>query len=137
MKKIQSLFVAVLCMAVMGIVNAKDPSPASIAGAKTIDAAQAKALFDKGTLFVDVRSDKDWAAGRIPDAVHIELKKVFSEATLGKEAKKSDPIVIYCNGVSCHRSSKATAQAVGWGYTNVNYYRLGYPDWKSAGYPTE
>lgn len=137
MKKIQSLFVAILCMAVMGIVNAKEPSPTTIAGAKTIDGAQAKALFDKGALFVDVRSDKDWAAGRIPDAVHIELKKVLSEATLGKEAKKSDSIVMYCNGVGCHRSSKASAKAVGWGYTNVHYYRLGYPDWKSAGYPTE
>jgi len=137
MKKIQSLFIAVLCMSVMGIVNAKDPSPTTVAGAKTINSAQAKALFDKGVLFVDVRSNKDWAAGRIPDAVHIELKKVLSEATLGKEAKKSDPVVMYCNGVSCYRSSKASAKAVGWGYTNVYYYRLGYPDWKSAGYPTE
>lgn len=137
MKKIQSLFIAVLCMAVMGLVSAKEPSPTTVAGAKTIDAAQAKALFDKGVLFVDVRSDKDWAAGRIPDAVHIELKKVFSEATLGKEAKKSDPVVIYCNGVGCHRSSKASALAVGWGYSDIYYYRLGYPDWKSAGYPTE
>lgn len=137
MRKIQTLFIAVFCIALMGVVNAKEPSPTTVAGAKTINATQAKALFDKGALFVDVRSNKDWAAGRIPDAVHIELKKVFSEATLGKEAKKSDPIVIYCNGVSCYRSSKASKKAVGWGYTNVSYYRLGYPDWKSAGYPTE
>ena len=137
MRRIQTLFIAVFCVALMGIAHAKDPSPTTIAGAKTVDGAQAKALFDKGVLFIDVRSDKDWAAGRISDAVHIELKKVLSEATLGKHAKKSDPIVIYCNGVSCHRSSKASAKAVGWGYTNVHYYRLGYPDWKSAGHPTE
>ena len=137
MRKIQTLFIAIFCMSLMSVVNAKEPSPTSITGAKTIDSAQAKALFDKGVLFIDVRSDKDWAAGRIPDAIHIELKKVLSEATLGKQAKKADPVVFYCNGVGCYRSSKASKKAVGWGYTNVNYYRLGYPDWKSSGYPTE
>jgi rhodanese-related sulfurtransferase len=136
MKKFQSLLLAMIFMGFVGSAIAAD-SPVSIEGAKSVDAAQAKALFDKGALFVDVRSDKDWAAGRMPDAVHLELKKVFTEESLGKVAKKTDPIVIYCNGASCDRSSKATASAVGWGYTNVHYYRLGFPDWKSAGYPTE
>lgn len=136
MNKIQPLFLSVLFIFSIGSAQAKE-SPVNVAGAKTVNASEAKTLFDKGTLFIDIRSDKDWAAGRIPDAVHIELKKVFSEATLGKEAKKADPIVFYCNGVSCMRSSKASAKAVGWGYTNVYYYRLGFPDWKAAGYPTE
>lgn len=134
--KIDALLITALLMMTMGSAFAKE-SPATVDGAKTINASEAKALFDKGVLFVDVRSNKDWAAGRIPDAVHIELKKVLSEETLAKEAKKSDPIVIYCNGVSCLRSSKASIKAVGWGYTNVHYYRLGFPDWKAAGYPTE
>ena len=134
--KIYALLASVLLVMTSGSVLAKE-SPATIEGAKTVNASEAKALFDKGVLFVDVRSDKDWAAGRIPDAVHIELKKVLTEATLSKEAKKADPIVIYCNGVSCMRSSKASTKAVGWGFTNVHYYRLGFPDWKAAGYPTE
>ena len=112
-------------------------SPESIPGATTVSAAEAKALFDKGVLFIDVRSDKDWAAGRIPDAVHIELKKVYSPETLGAEAKKGQEIVLYCNGHSCMRSSKATAKAVEWGYTKVSYFRDGFPAWKAAGYPVE
>lgn len=137
MKFIQRIILACLFIVFANTVYAAKESPVSVDGATTVNAAQAKALFDKGALFVDVRSDKDWAAGRIPDAVHIELKKVFSAETLGKEAKKSEPIVIYCNGVSCMRSSKASVKAIEWGYTNVNYYRLGFPDWKAAGYPTE
>lgn len=136
MNKFHPLFLSVFFLFTIGQAQAKE-SPTTVAGAKTINAAEAKALFDKGALFVDVRSNKDWAAGRIPDAVHIELKKIFSEATLGKEAKKAESVVFYCNGVSCMRSSKATAKAVGWGYTNSYYYRLGFPDWKAAGYPTE
>ena len=112
-------------------------SPLSVEGTTLVDTAKAKALFDEGVLFVDVRSDKDWNAGRIPDAAHIELKKVFSEATLSEEEKKSNPIVVYCNGEKCMRSSKASALAVGWGFTKVYYYRDGFPAWKKAGYPVE
>jgi len=112
-------------------------SPQTIAGATTVNTTEAKALFDKGVIFIDVRSNKDWAAGRIPDAVHIELKKVLSETTLSKEVGKNDEMVIYCNGEKCMRSSKATAKAVGWGFNKIHYYRDGFPAWKKAGYPVE
>jgi len=112
-------------------------SPATVAGATTIDGAKAKAMFDKGVVFVDMRTDKDWGAGRIPGAVHLELSKVFSDASLGAKVKKDQEVVMYCNGVSCLRSSEASAKAVGWGYKKVHYYRLGFPDWKAAGYPVE
>lgn len=138
MNMLKSVSIAiVLLMLGIAAVQAEKVSPESVAGATTIDAKQAKAMFDKGTVFVDVRSDKDWGAGRIPDAVHLELKKVFSDETLGKSVKKDQDVVLYCNGPSCLRSSEASAKAVGWGYTKVHYYRMGYPDWKQAGFPTE
>jgi rhodanese-related sulfurtransferase len=137
MKKLVSLCGSLILFSLIGGVHAADESPETIAGAKTIDVAEAKSLFDNGTAFIDVRSDKDWAAGRIPDAVHMELKKVFSAETLGNEVKKDEAVVFYCNGTSCMRSSKASETAVEWGYSNVYYFRLGYPAWKAAGYPTE
>ena len=112
-------------------------SPTTIAGAKTVNAAEAKALFDKGVVFLDVRKDKDWAAGRVPDAVHIELKKKLNDASMSAEIKKDQDVVIYCNGHKCMRSSKASAKAVGWGFKKVYYFRDGYPAWKAAGYPVE
>lgn len=115
----------------------KKVSPTNVTGAITVDAKKAKALFDKGVIFVDVRSNKDYAAGRIPDSVHIELKKIYNKDSLGKHVKPGDAVVIYCNGHSCLRSSKAAAQAVSWGYNKVYYFRDGYPSWKSAGFPVE
>jgi rhodanese-related sulfurtransferase len=112
-------------------------SPMEISGAKTVSVSEAKALFDEGVAFVDVRKDSDWEAGRVPDAVHIELKKVYSPETLGAEVPKADKVVFYCNGEKCMRSSKATAKAVEWGYTNVYYFRDGFPAWKAAGYSVE
>ena len=134
---ISSLMAFLMLFVMVSAASAKPPSPTTVAGATTIDAAKAKALFDKEVAFIDVRSNKDWNAGRIPGAVHIELKKVYSEATLGKEVKKDQEVVIYCNGPSCHRSSKAAAKAVKWGYKKVYYFRTGYPAWKGAGYPVE
>lgn len=115
----------------------KKISPKKVSGAVTVDAKKAKQLFDKGVVFIDVRKDKDYAAGRVPDAVHIELKKVYSKGTLGKVVKPHQPVVIYCNGHSCTRSAKATKKAVSWGYKKVYYYRDGFPSWKSNGYPVE
>ncbi len=112
-------------------------SPTSVDGATTVSSAEAKGLFDSGVLFVDVRSDKDWNAGRIPGAVHLELNDVYNEKSLTAEAKQDDKIVIYCNGDSCHRSSAASVKAVAWGYKHIYYYRDGFPAWKAAGYPVE
>ena len=65
-------------------------SPTEISGAVTVDAAQAKELFDRGVIFVDVRKKSDWDAGRIPGAKHIELKKKYNEASLGKVIAKGN-----------------------------------------------
>ena len=109
----------------------------TIDGAKTISATEAKTLFDKGVVFLDVRKDKDWSAGRVPDAVRIELKNKLNDGSLSAEIKKDQEVVIYCNGEKCMRSSKASNMAVGWGYKNVYYFRDGFPAWKAAGYPVE
>jgi len=114
-----------------------DVSPQKINGATTIDAIKAKQLFDQGALFVDVRRTSDWDSGRIPDALHLELKKVFSIETLSEEAKKDEPIIIYCNGEKCLRSSKATVLAVEWGFKNIYFFRDGFPSWKMASFPVE
>jgi rhodanese-related sulfurtransferase len=116
---------------------AAEMSPETIPGATTISATEAKKLFDEGIPFVDVRKNSDWEAGRVPEAYHIELKKVFSESELGKVVKTDEPFVIYCNGPKCMRSSRASAMAVKWGFSKVHYFRDGFPAWKAAEFPVE
>jgi len=137
MKHLTLSFIILLFSIASPVVAGSKISPTSVDGATTVDTAKAKALFDKGVIFVDVRKDKDWNAGRVPDAVHIELKKVLSEETLSKDVKKDQEVVIYCNGEKCLRSSSASAKAVGWGFSKVYYYRDGFPAWKAAGHPVE
>lgn len=129
---------AILAASLPAAYAAGKVSPETIKGATTVDGAKAKELFDKGVTFVDTRSDKDWNAGHVPGAKHIDVEKPgFTAAALEKLAKKDKEVVFYCNGVSCPRSSIATEKAVEWGYSKIYYYRLGFPDWKGAGYPVE
>jgi len=112
-------------------------APMSVAGATTVTTDEAHDLFKQGALFVDVRRDSDWEAGRIAGAVHLNLKKTLSEASLAKEAGTDEAIVMYCNGPKCLRSSEACAKAAGWGFNKLYYYRDGFPAWKMAGYAVE
>jgi rhodanese-related sulfurtransferase len=128
-----TLVALTLCMPAV----AGEVSPQSIDGAVTLDTAEAKAMFDREVAFVDVRKDSDWDAGRIPGAIHLDIKSKFSEESLAGEIEKGESVVIYCNGASCMRSSDASAMAVGWGFTRVHYYRDGFPAWKAAGNPVE
>lgn len=116
---------------------AAETAPTQVDGAVTVDTDKARSLFEQEVAFVDVRKDSDFDAGRIPGAIHIELKKKFDEESLSSEVKKNEPVVFYCNGQSCMRSSNATKLAVGWGFTKVHYYRDGFPAWKAAGNPVE
>ena len=114
-----------------------EDSPLTVEGARTVNATEAKALFDKGVTFVDLRTDAAFDAGRIPGAVHLEFKTNFTDETLGKEAKKDQEVVLYCSGPTCMRAPEGSKKAVSWGFTKVFYYRGGFPSWQKAGYPVE
>ncbi len=114
-----------------------ETSPETVAGATTVTPQVAKTMFDDGAIFIDVRSQTDWDAGRIPDAIHLNVKSALSKEALLEEVSLEDPLVFYCNGHACMRSSKAAGMAVTWGFKNVYYFRDGLPAWKTAGYPVE
>lgn len=137
MKRLRVL-AALFVFAFLTVPNAgAQESPLTVEGATTVDAAAAKALFEKGVTFVDVRSIDLWEAGRVPGAKHLELFTAFNKDALAKIAAKDKEVVIYCAGPGCKRSSKACVKAVDWGYTKVYYFRGGYPAWRTAGYPTD
>ena len=102
-------------------------SPLQVEGATTVDAATAKALFDRAVPFVDVRTKDLWEAGHVPGANFQDLFNDFNEGNLQKVAAKDQEVVIYCDGPGCKRSSKACAKAVSWGFEKVYYFRGGFP----------
>lgn len=110
----------------------------SVKGATTVDTKQARALFDKETLFVDVRLKTLSDAGKIAGSIVLDYKNgKFTKEALMEEAGIDEGVVIYCNGVKCPLSAAAAEKALSWGYKKVYYYREGYPVWKKAGHPIE
>lgn len=112
-------------------------APDSVEGATTISAEQAKALYDQGLVFIDVRNPRLYARRHIPGGHHLDLMNSFTKESLEAVVGYEEPLVIYCSGVKCSRSSRSTAFAVSWGFKRVHYFRGGIVDWKKAGYPVE
>ena len=69
-----------------------------VKGATTVDVVTAKALFDRGAPFIDVRPDVSWEKGHIRSAVHLDVVNVFSEVELSKIVSKDQDVVMYCSG---------------------------------------
>lgn len=120
--------------------NAGNPdyrSPEEVPGTTTITAEEVKKLYDEGVVIIDVRNPRLYARRHIPGSHHLDLKTAYNEDSLAALVNKDDPVVIYCSGVKCSRSYRASGQAVSWGYTKVKYFRGGITDWRNAGYPVE
>lgn len=83
-----------------------------------------------GTVYVDVREDREWLAGRMPGAVHIG-RGVLEATVQHVLPDPSTPIVLYCAGGN--RSALAADVMHAMGYTNVASMIGGIRAWMQAG----
>ena len=109
-----------------------------IKGARTVDSKGVIELISTtpDLAIIDNRTKADFDGGHIEGAVNIVDSDMTAESVLAGVVKsKAAPVLFYCNGVKCGRAAKATAKAVGWGYSRVYYYALGILDWKANQFP--
>ena len=114
------------------------PRPAS-AQASFISLAEAKAHFDaRDALFVDARGPEEYAEGHIPGAVNL-MPDDFraTDPSISARLPKGRPIVTYCDGPDCGKSSQLADRLVGAGYSKVSIFVEGWPAWEQAGYPAQ
>lgn len=139
MKYLSSLILGLFLIFSLPAQAVKNPSPTEVKGTTAIDAQQARELWLKGTKFIDPRSTSDWNAGRIPGALHMEMgKPVYnSDTALEFLGSYGAPVVAYCNAEACHRAAQLAEKLVEWGFTQVYYFRLGYPAWLETQSPFE
>ena len=83
-------------------------------------------------LIVDSRPARKYDKGHIVPAINISNTQ-FEEMTHLLPEDKSSLLIFYCGGLKCPLSHKSAAKAEALGYTNVQVYAAGYPDWKEAG----
>jgi len=115
----------------------RDAEILSVKGVATIDIDTAKELWESGVTFVDVRDRLAFNAGHLPGAIHLDLHVDFTEERLSEFVDRNEKVVMSCWGKDCPYAAHACAKAFTWGYTQVNYFAGGFPDWSAAGYPVE
>ena len=102
--------------------------------ATSIDVTTAKALHERGVVFVDVFWQ--WVSEHIP-ASHLmeEGAGELTEAELLQVVAKNEEVV-FCGG-DARSVANASAKAVTWGFEKVYHFQGGTQAWKNAGYPVE
>ncbi|HET7225243.1 MAG TPA: rhodanese-like domain-containing protein [Candidatus Eisenbacteria bacterium] len=85
-------------------------------------------------VLIDVREDHEWAAGRLPGAMHLS-RGVLEREIESNFADKTTPLVLYC--AAGNRSVLAAESLQRMGYTNVVSLDGGFRGWREAGLPIE
>jgi len=143
---ISSLFVFGLMMSLA--VAATIETPTALKGAEVIDATKAKSLIDSGIKLIDTRIAIEFAEAHIKGASNVPYKEKSAKAVDFDAAQdtfdlaklpgdKNAGIIFQCNGPECWKSYKAAIAAQKNGYKKIYWFRGGFPEWKSKGYPTE
>ena len=102
---------------------------------KETNVPDVKRRIDSGEklLLVDVREDNEWAAGHLPNALHLG-KGIIERDIEQRVPDKAAKLVLYCGGG--FRSALAADNLQKMGYTNVESMDGGWKGWLEAGLPT-
>jgi rhodanese-related sulfurtransferase len=82
-------------------------------------------------ILLDVRPEKEYNAGHIPNALNIPIDQLPKRI---KELKKSKQYIAYCRGPFCVYADEAVAMLVKKGY-KAKRLNEGFPDWNLEGLP--
>lgn len=104
----------------------------SLSGAEQADTLKATRLYNDDALVLDVREDKEYAAGHIPKAKHIPLGQLAGRLQ-EIEKFKGKPILVTCR--SGHRSARACGMLKKAGFETVYNQAGGILAWERANLP--
>lgn len=120
-------------------------TPRELKGAKVVDAKTvATLLSSRSAKYIDTRNAAEFKEAHVPGSVLIPYVEKsakdpdfaanldeFNVAELGPD--RNAELVFGCNGPECWKSHKASIAALKAGYTHVNWFRGGLPEWRAAG----
>jgi rhodanese-related sulfurtransferase/ABC-type phosphate/phosphonate transport system substrate-binding protein len=119
-------------------------TPRALPGADVVDAKAVSQLLQAGAIYVDTRTEAEFKAGHVPGAKLVpyhekSAKDADFDASLDKfdlaqlGSDRNAELIFACNGAECWKSFKASQAAMKAGYKNVNWFRGGFPEWRSSG----
>ena len=138
--RIVNAVITIMCSLLLfnGTVWAEKPfAPEKISGMIRVDAEETVELIVNSPtlIIVDSRKDIEYSKGHIQGSVNL----LNTEMTIEKLSKyapdKSTPLLFYCNGARCLRSSRAATMARSGGYKLIYWFRGGWSEWVEKGMP--
>jgi rhodanese-related sulfurtransferase len=114
----------------------------NVAASPEISTAQLRAaLAGSGAIILDARPYEEYAVSHIPTARAVPPKPGTTPALYVADAAevaksipdKTQPLILYCNGLFCGRSERFANDLTELGYRNVRRYQLGAPAWRALG----
>jgi ABC-type phosphate/phosphonate transport system substrate-binding protein/rhodanese-related sulfurtransferase len=122
-------------------------TPRSLDGVKIVSAEEAAEMMQKGIILYDTRIEEEHREGHIKGAQWLpyaekSAKEVGFDSSkdkfdIARITSKNTPVIFACNGPECWKSYKSCVTALKSGYTQVYWFRGGFPEWAGKGYPVE
>jgi rhodanese-related sulfurtransferase len=103
-----------------------------LSGVSQVGTTEATRLINDDALVLDVREDKEWAEGHIPNAKHIPLGQLSTRIS-ELDKYKDKPIVVSCR--SGHRSATACRTLKKSGFEQAHNLAGGIIAWEHANLP--
>lgn len=128
---------ATLLLACIAHAGEKRIAPESLPGVTRVDAEGVVQLAENTPrlVIVDSRIAMDRRQGYIEGSVSLPDSETTCAQLTRVIPARNHPALFYCNGPKCGRSVVALGIARKCGYTNLYWYRGGFEDWKSRGFP--
>ncbi|MFO7594222.1 MAG: rhodanese-like domain-containing protein [Pseudomonadota bacterium] len=129
---------ALLLVPVQSPAYAEKPmAPEHIPGATLVHAEEVVPLLleQNGIVLIDSRKEDEYAKGHIEGAVNLPDTTMTPEVLATHVPGRDTPILFYCNGERCLRSSNAVTMAQQWGYRNLFWFRGGWVEWRRKRLP--
>jgi rhodanese-related sulfurtransferase len=96
-----------------------------------VTATEAKQIIDGGSQLIDVRTEAEYDAGRIPGARRVQLAEIQRAAAA---LDKDQPVVIYCRAGNRSGPAAEAFAASGW---DAHSIEGGVVAWAEAGFDLE
>lgn len=129
---LQQNWMLVAAVTISGIMLLWSFVGSKLSGIEEADTLKATRLFNDDALVLDVREDKEFAAGHIPKAKHIPLGQL-SGRLQELEKFKSKPILVTCR--TGQRSARACGMLKKAGFETVYNQAGGIVAWERANLP--
>ena len=114
------------------------PTPTTADNITRLSVVGVKERFDKKTcVFLDARKPEEYQESHIPGALNFygnELEK-FAPLVIPQLMDKNQEIITYCHGGDCDLSLQVAKTLMEAGFTHIEIFTGGWPDWKKASYP--